>query len=244
VIAAIVLWLLPASSTPTPPKGPETMSEYAARRRLTPHSVIAEPGRARVINARIDLLSCDESLHGNELWIDMMVENLLSREMDLIVRITADREGGGVVSKLFEADSGWKIPGNARARLHVRLPEAVRVTRLVFIDPVGLSGTIETEADKAQHEKEKACLDLRAINPNGTAASESVEVRVRNRCTSPIRSDRTWFLLVVRDSSGRAISHRYETFHEDLRPGGELRRVVIVPVPAGSALAVSRYTPQ
>ena len=243
MIAAILLALLPVSPTPTPPNGPESLSDFAARRRLAPHSVVDETGRARVINARIELLSYNESLHGDELWIDMVVENLLSRDMDLIVRITADRKGGGVVSKLFEADSGWKIRGNAKARLHVRLPEAMRTTRLVFIDPVGLSGTIQTEADKVQREKEKTCLDLRAINPNGAAASESVEVRVRNRCTTPIPSDRTWFLLVVRDSSGRAVSHRYETFHENLRPGGELRRVVIVPIPAGSTLAVSSYSP-
>jgi len=241
MIAALLLALLPVSPTPTPPRGPESLSDFAARRRLTPHSATAEPGR--VVNSRIRLLSYKESLHGNELWLDMEIENLLSRDLDLVVRATADRKGGGVVSRLLESDSGWKLSGNEKARLRISLPEGVPGTaHVTFFDPVGLGGTIETAADKAQHEREKTCLDFRAINPNGTGESESVEVRVRNRCTTPIPSARTWFHVVVRDASGRAISHRYETFHEDVRPSGELRRGVIVPVPAGSRLEVGPYT--
>src|SRR5262249_24076362 len=55
MIAALLLALLPVSPTPTPPRGPESLSDFAARRRLTPHSATAEPGR--VVNSRVRLLS-------------------------------------------------------------------------------------------------------------------------------------------------------------------------------------------
>ena len=237
-----VLAAVAASPTPSPRTGGDALRDFAARRRLTPRSAIEAGGGGSALASRVKLLSYEEVRRGADLVIEGVIQNLLSRNLDVLVKVSATLDDGGHFSDVFEAEGGRKLAANGRAAFRARLPHGVPGTvEIQWIDPVGLSGSIETAGDKVIRQREKRCLEFLAINPNGKGASQSLEVRARSRCEQPIPASHTWFVVIVYDSTGRALAHQYESFDQPIIPGGELRRVVVIPVPAGSHFEVRAY---
>jgi len=209
LIAALLLCLLAdAAITPTATpdvlRGPETLHDFAARRKLTPRAV-ADAGRATIMGSRVKLESYRETRIGNDLAIEGVLQNLQPRDLDVLVKVNAIDDDGRAISELIEPEAGQKVPASARAKFRARLPRAkAGSVKLTWVDPIVMGTRIETAADKTAREMEKTCLELHAV----ASGSQIVEVRAHNRCAAAVPAERTWFLLTVKDSAGLPLGHR------------------------------------
>src|SRR5262249_54544814 len=118
------------------------------------------------------------------------------------------------------------------AQFSVKLPGAIPGTvRLAVLSYNELGGTIGWSQEKSKRAELRQCMKFSVLLPNPVAkGSESVEIRLKNTCDKPIRSERTAFRLVFKDNLGLVKDQRVDRFHEDAEAGKEIRRSLILPV--------------